>query len=119
MGQLFFKKPLQEAIRAGTKRTTIRRWSTPRVRAGARAFSPGLGWLAVLTVEQVNLDTLQDADAQADGFETIAALREVLLALYPEHAHDGKHWFRVLFRPDQLVAPAGKKPSRQFQLFHT
>ena len=30
MGQLFFKKPLQVAIREGRKRTTIRRALVPR-----------------------------------------------------------------------------------------
>jgi hypothetical protein len=97
MGQLFFKKHLQDAIRAGSKKTTIRRWNRPMVRAGERAFSPGLGWLAVVGVERVELDKLDNADALADGFDTIAALREILLAFYPDHAADGKQWFRVSF----------------------
>ena len=42
MGQLFFKKPLQIAIREGRKRTTIRRWDRPRVTAGRDAFAPGV-----------------------------------------------------------------------------
>ena len=45
--QLFFKKPLQEAIRAGRKRTTIRRWKTAGLRAGDRTYAPGLGWLRI------------------------------------------------------------------------
>jgi hypothetical protein len=105
MGQLFFKKPMQAAIREGRKRTTIRRWSAgrPGVREGQRVFSPGLGWLSIETVEAVDLDALEDDDARADGFDTAVALRRELAALYPEHADDGKGWFRVSFRVARLT----------------
>ena len=104
MGQLFFKKPLQVAIREGRKRTTIRRWpaARPALRAGQRVFSPGLGWLSVEDVEPVDLESMADDDAVADGFETADALRQVLLALYPLHAADGKRWYRVRFGVDCL-----------------
>ena len=104
MGQLFFKKPLQVAISEGRKHTTIRRWpaARPGLRAGQRVFSPGLGWLAIDAVEPVDLESLADDDAVADGFDTAAALRHVLLSLYPGHADDGKDWFRVRFSVDQL-----------------
>ena len=106
MGQLFFKKPLQDAIREGRKRTTIRRWpaAKPGVLAGQRAYSPGLGWLTIERVERVDLEGLADADARADGFDTAAGLRKVLLALYPAHAADGKRWFRVAFKVADLHA---------------
>jgi hypothetical protein len=68
-------------------------------------YSPGLGWLAIDAVEPVDLEALGDADARADGFDTAAGLRDVLLALYPRHAADGKRWFRVRFRVAAL-APA-------------
>jgi hypothetical protein len=107
MGQLFFKKPLQDAIRDGRKRTTIRRWraGSPGMRAGQRVFSPGLGWLTIEGVEPVDLEALVDADARADGFDTAAGLREVLLELYPGHAADGKRWFRVAFQVAALAPP--------------
>ena len=98
MAQLFFKKHFQDAIRAGRKQTTIRRWKTPMLRPGERAFSPGLGWLNIDAVEAIELEHLGEADARADGFETMAALREVLITLYPDHASDGKSWFRVGLR---------------------
>ena len=106
MGQLFFKKPMQAAIREGRKRTTIRRWKAnrPAVRAGQRVYSPGLGWLSIETVETVDLDSLGDDDARADGFETVIALRDVLAALYPDQTADGKRWFRVSFRVARLSA---------------
>ena len=121
MGQLFFKKPLQTAIREGRKRTTIRRWpaARPGVRAGQRVFSPGLGWLTIEAVEPVELETLGDGDARADGFDTAAALRQVLLSLYPLHAADGKCWFRVRFAVEQVrpVHPQRRSDASQPGLF--
>jgi len=104
---LFFKREFQEAIRAGRKRSTIRRWNKPPLRAGAEAFSPGLGWLAIEAVEAVELDRLGDEDARADGFDTAKAMRQVLLKLYPSHATDGRQWYRVLFRLHKLAEGNG------------
>jgi len=118
MPQLFFKKPLQLAIREGRKRTTIRRWpaARPGVRAGQRVFSPGLGWLNIDAVEPVDIEMLGDDDARADGFDTSAGLRQVLLDLYPDHTADGKSWFRVRFSVDALhpVANNGASQPRLF-----
>lgn len=118
MGQLFFKKPLQLAIREGRKQTTIRRWPAhrPALRAGQRVFSPGLGWLLIDSVELVDPAALCDEDAKADGFETAARLRRVLLSLYPGHAVDGKGWFRVRFSVDRL-SPAARSTAAHPELF--
>lgn len=97
MPQLFFKKRFQDAIRAGTKRTTIRRWDRPMVHAGQQAFSPGLGWLLIDAVDAVELDALGDDDADADGFASVAEMKQLLIELYPAHATDQKRWFRVRF----------------------
>lgn len=97
MGQLFFKKPLQDAVLTGRKVTTIRRWDRPRVRAGGRAWAPGVGWLAIGAVEPVVLSDLTAADAAADGFDSLAAMRAVLREIYPDAGGDGKRWFRVRF----------------------
>jgi hypothetical protein len=108
MGQLFFKKPLQDAILAGRKRTTIRRWTYARVRAGGRAWAAGVGWLAVDAVEPVDLAAMTDQDAVADGFDALPALLAALNACYPNLAGDGKQWFRVRFtltEPSRSVAP--------------
>src|SRR6266487_519004 len=98
MGQLLFKKCFWDAIRRGSKRTTVRRWTSPRLRAGQRAFAPGLGWLFIEAVNIVDLDQLDDADARADGFETLEQMKRALRRLYPSHARDGRQWFRVAFR---------------------
>jgi hypothetical protein len=99
MPQLFFKRHLQEAIRSGAKRTTIRRWARPMMQAGQRAYAPGLGWLAIESVEPLELDRLSDDDARADGVPSAVELRDLLYSLYPDHAEDGKSWFRVAFTP--------------------
>lgn len=114
MGQLFFKKALQVAIREGRKRTTIRRWpdGRPGLRVGQVVFSPGLGWLSIDAVEPVELDALGDDDARSDGFDTAAGLRQVLLTLYPLHADDGKRWFRVRFSVERLRPVRGVDASQ-------
>ena len=110
-GQLFFKKPLQVAIREGRKSTTIRRWdrAKPGMQAGEVAYAPGVGWLAIEAVEKVDLDLLGEDDARADGFESLAGLRQLLFALYPDHAADGKDWFRVRFRLRTAEAPRRRR----------
>jgi hypothetical protein len=104
MGQLFFKKPLQLAIREGRKRTTIRRWDRARLRAGQEAFAPGVGWLAIERVDAIELNSLGEVDAQADGFSSLRELRRALQDLYPHHANDGKRWFRVSFTLSRSIA---------------
>src|SRR5687767_13269238 len=113
-GQLFFKKPLQTAIREGRKSTTIRRWdrAKPGMRPGEFAYAPGVGWLAIEAVEKVDLDLLGEDDARADGFESPAGLRQLLFALYPDHAADGKDWFRVRFRLRDAADEPGRRRGR-------
>jgi len=108
MPQLFFKRHLQEAIRAGRKRTTIRRWSRPMMQAGQKAYAPGLGWLAIDSVQPMDLDQLSDKDARADGVDNAKNLRELLFSLYPDHAEDGKSWFRIAFTPVELEPRRGE-----------
>jgi hypothetical protein len=100
MGQLLFKKCFFDAIRSGQKRTTIRRWSSARLKAGQRAFAPGLGYLTIEAVDVVRLEQLSDADALADGFDSLAQMKRMLRRLYPAAASDGRQWFKVSFRRD-------------------
>jgi hypothetical protein len=97
MGQLLFKKSFWNAIRSGEKRTTIRRWTSPRLKAGKRAYSPGLGWLNIESVDEIDLRELDEADARADGFQTLSAMKKTLRELYPRQAGDGRQWFRIAF----------------------
>jgi len=104
MGQLLFKKCFFDAIRAGTKRTTLRRWTTARLKPGQRAFTPGVGFLRIESVDIVDIDALKKSDAAADGFSSVRAMRKMLGELYPDAAgnRDGRAWFRITFK----VAPA-------------
>jgi hypothetical protein len=95
---LLFKREFAGANRAGTKRTTILRWDRPRVRPGGSAFAPGLGWLAIESVDAVELKKLSDHDARADGFASAAEMRKTLRKLYPRTREDKRSWFRVRFR---------------------
>ena len=112
MSQLFFKKRFQEAIRAGSKSTTIRRWVRPRVQVGQQAFCPGLGWLAIDAVDPVELESLDETDAVADGFHSLAEMRQLLHEIYPEHATDEMNWFRVRFHLHALHSRVKTKRKR-------
>ena len=105
MSQLFFKGPLQAAIRAGTKTTTIRRWGRPLLAAGQRAYAPGVGWLDITDVQELSLERLTKEEAKADGFATADALRKALREMYPNTRGDGKHWYRVGFKISELAPP--------------
>jgi hypothetical protein len=83
MGQLLFKKCFLDAIRAGTKRTTIRRWTNPRLKVGQRAFAPGIGYLGIESVDVIDLARLGEDDAKADGFENLAEMKRMLRSSIP------------------------------------
>jgi hypothetical protein len=97
MPQLLFKREFFDAIRRGRKTTTLRRWKSCWLEAGARAFSPGLGWLRIVSCEGAKLEKLTAADARADGFASLAKLHATLARLYPDQKRDGKQWYRVVF----------------------
>ncbi len=88
---------------------------------GAQALSDDnrwpLGWLNISAVNPIELSDLDDGDARADGFATAGALRAALDELYPNHRHDGKLWFRVVFEPDSLVPARTCADDRERQLF--
>ena len=117
MSQLFFKKRFQDAIRAGSKSTTIRRWNKPKLRVGQRAFCPGLGWLAIEGVDQVDIEMLQECDAVADGFATLSEMKENLGEMYPGHLNDNMHWYRIRFHLHALYLRAKKAKTSQANLF--
>lgn len=75
------------------------------MRPGQRSFIPGVGYIRVIAVEQVELDSLSDADAKPDGFETADSLRAEIARLYPKQLADGHQAYRILFK----LAPDEKK----------
>lgn len=84
-------------IRSGKKTQTIRLWSSSRLKSGQRSYIPGLGYIQVLSVEEVRFDELTDADAQPDGFETVQELRAEIQELYEKKETGALRTFRVLF----------------------
>lgn len=94
---LLMKKCFFDAIRRGTKTTTLRYWLRPMVRPGSRHRIGGLGTVRIDEVRCVSLSSLTARDARADGFASLRALREILRALYPPPVRRTRRLFRVRF----------------------
>jgi hypothetical protein len=112
-GMLLFKKKFLSAIRAGEKTQTIRLWKYRRMRVGQRSYIPGIGYIRITKVEEVQLDQLTDADAVPDGFPTAEALRAELTALYPAQLAAGYKAYRIVFEPmpnEQSPMPNEQSP---------
>ena len=95
---LLFKKKFIELIRSGEKTQTIRLWEHPRMRAGQRSYIPGIGYISILSVEQVELECLTDTDAVPDGFATAELLRNEIRSIYADDLEKGQKAFRIRFR---------------------
>jgi hypothetical protein len=94
---LLFKKKFLDDIRSGTKTQTIRLWKHRMMRAGQRSYIPGVGYIRITMVEQVEVDALTDADAIPDGFPNATALQTELRELYGEKLDAGHQAYRVVF----------------------
>ncbi len=102
---LLFKKKFLEAIRNGEKTQTIRLWLRPRMKAGQRSYIPGVGYIRIGSVEQVELEDLTDGDARPDGFPTANELRAEIVAIYSQYPDQGQKAYRIRF----ALAPDEKK----------
>ena len=94
---LLFKRKFLDDIRSGTKTQTIRLWKHRMMRSEQRSYIPGVGPVKITTVEQVDVNTLTDADAIPDGFPTAAALQNELRTIYGEQLSNGHQAYRVVF----------------------
>jgi hypothetical protein len=94
---LFFKRQFLPAIRRREKTQTIRLWKRPRVKAGQRSYIPGVGYIRITAVDEVQLESLTDADALPDGFATADQLRAEIARLYPGPQQADLKAFRVRF----------------------
>ncbi len=94
---LLFKKKFLPAIRSGEKTQTIRLWRWRMMKAGQRSYIPGIGYIRIVTVDEVRLEELTDEDALPDGFPTADALQAELQALYGEKIAAGHSAFRIVF----------------------
>jgi hypothetical protein len=94
---LLFKRKFLDAIRSGTKTQTIRLWKFRRMRAGQRSYIPGIGYIRITSIQQVEVDDLTDADAIPDGFSSAQALRAELRMIYGDKLAAGHQAYRILF----------------------
>jgi hypothetical protein len=113
---LLFKKKFLDAIRSGDKTQTIRLWSVCRMKAGQRSYIPGAGYIRVVSVDPVDLESLQDDDARPDGFPTADALRAEISALYGDQLAAGHRANRIRFEllssEEQAAAVAQRKAAK-------
>ncbi len=116
---LLLKKHLVDLVRAGKKRQTIRFWTRPIVFPGQISFTPGLGKMKILRVEELaGYESLTPGDARDDGFDTLEELLAELKRNYPQ-VPAGKRLYRVVFQwpldlPAPEVLPENASTQRQF-----
>jgi hypothetical protein len=94
---LLFKRKFLDDIRSGAKTQTIRLWKHRRMRSGQRSYIPGVGPIRITSVEEVDVNSLTDADAIPDGFPSAAALKKELRTIYSQQLKDGHQAYRVVF----------------------
>jgi len=94
---LLMKRQYFDAVRAGTKTTTLRYWRWARVRPGSVHKVPGLGLIRIDSVEPVSPAGLSDRDARTDGFESLDDLHRALRQMYPPQSRNGRSLYHVHF----------------------
>ena len=117
---LLFKKKFIEPIRLGIKIQTIRLSRHRRFRAGQRSYIPGAGYILIESVEEIALESLTDADARPDGFETADLLRAEIRSLYAgkvtENQAGDLKVFKIVFQllpPEEQLRIAEEKRLRK------
>ena len=94
---LLFKKKFLEQIRNGEKTQTIRLWKYRRMKPGQRSYVPGVGYIAIVSVEPVELAQLTDADALLDGFPSADLLRKEIQILYTANERKKLTPYKICF----------------------
>ena len=94
---LLMKKQYFDAIRSGTKRTTLRYWRSARLKDGAIHLVPGLGRIRIDRVIPVDWNDLTDDDARTDGFLSLDELRSALNLLYPHEERKNRTLYQIHF----------------------
>ena len=67
------------------------------MKSGQRSYVPGVGYIAIESVEPVELSMLTDADAVLDGFPTAELLRKEIRTLYTSEERKKLTPFRIGF----------------------
>jgi len=115
---LLFKKKFLEQIRNGEKTQTIRLWKYRRMKPGQRSYIPGVGYIAIESVEPVELSGLTDADAVLDGFLSVKLLRKEIRTLYTVEERKKLTPYRIRFsvfppREQQKITEERQKQKQQ------
>jgi len=100
---VLIRRPVLDAIAAGTVTCVFRHWDRPRVRVGGTQRTP-VGVLEVISVDPVDEEGLTPEDARAAGFADLAALQRA-------QSGDGQ-LYRIGLRlagPDPRVALRAKR----------
>ncbi len=86
------------------------------MRARQRSYIPGVGYIRVKAVEQVELADLTDEDARPDGFDSADALRDEIDRLYPGGLVGKGTAYRVVFEvlpPDEQKKAAAEREMKK------
>ena len=67
------------------------------MKPGQRSYIPGVGYIAVVSVDPVELSRLTDEDAILDGFPTAELLRDEIRSLYAADVRKKLTPFRIRF----------------------
>ena len=76
------------------------------MKPGQRSYIPGIGYIRIGTVEQIELQDLTDEDAKLDGFDSACLLKSELDQLYSKQITEGHQVYRVVF---QVLPPDEQK----------
>ena len=94
---LLMKKVFFDAIRSGTKTTTLRYWRRKMVRPGSVHSVRGLGQLRIDDLHAIDADDLTDTDAMADGLAGRDELTSLLHQLYTPDQRSQRTLYKVTF----------------------
>ena len=67
------------------------------MKPGQRSYVPGVGYITITSIEQIEVANLDDSDARLDGFATADLLREEIRSLYDADALARLKAFKIRF----------------------
>jgi predicted DNA-binding protein (MmcQ/YjbR family) len=107
-----FTKRLRPGVQRGEITCSIRIWQRPKVKAGNRYLSTGVGQIEVDSIEQIELSDVTPELARESGFNGVVDLLKIA-----KHG-SGTNVYLVRFhyvRPGKALAPRKKGPSSERQ----
>ena len=77
------------------------------MKAGQKSYIPGIGEIRIVEVTPLTMDDLTDADAVADGFDSLNTLLDEIRTIYADKLELGYSAYRVVFAlPDEASSKA-------------